>query len=557
MDSPRNSLGPGAEIAGYRVQSLIARGSRGVVYRALDVAHDRPVALRLLAPELSADHEFARRFERESRLVASMDHPNILPVYGTGEWSGLLYVAMHHVRGTDLRSELDRCGPLPLPEALRILTGTAAALDAAHAAGVVHGDVRPGNILLSDDPLAADGADGHRRVYLAGFGLGRSMATVTGATTPAQDPGLVDYLAPEQIRGEDVDGRADVYALACVAFALLAGHPPFDEADEEADEETRLRAHLAGEPPRLAGERPDVPAVVESAILRGMARDRADRPPSCGALVGLMSGAPATDVGHVRPRPPDAPTEPAGDGPARGGDDDVRAEPGRPADTGGGPGPGPRPDQHGGSRHRAVPRVGGRARWMIVLGAVLLLLLGLGLVLARWSPGERYVPFRADGVPYTLDVPENWTARTHQAGDSTVSVLSPADLTAFFADDPEAPAAVGRTAADDPSDVVGLAIYHRPTGLEGQSPAARVDAAEALLPGRDAYLVHRGEATVGDLTGQVMEGSVQLPTATLQVRALVVETDPTQLLVFFAPSSLFHERAEVFDEVTASLRRTG
>src|SRR5699024_4775250 len=156
------------------------------------------------------------------------------------------------------------------------------------------------------------GADGHRRVYLAGFGLGRSMATVTGATTPAQDPGLVDYLAPEQIRGEDVDGRADVYALACVAFALLAGHPPFDEADEEADEETRLRAHLAGEPPRLAGERPDVPAVVESAILRGMARDRADRPPSCGALVGLMSGAPATDVGHVRPRPPDAPTEPAG-----------------------------------------------------------------------------------------------------------------------------------------------------------------------------------------------------------------------------------------------------
>ncbi|MCY1159884.1 MAG: serine/threonine protein kinase, partial [Citricoccus sp.] len=285
MDGPKNSLGPGVEIAGYRVRSLIARGGMGVVYRAIDIQRDRPVALKLLAPEFSAHEEFSRRFVRESRLAASVDHPNILPVYGTGEWSGLLYVAMQYVRGTDLQSELDRRGPLPLPEALRILFDTAAALDAAHAAGVVHRDVRPGNILLSDDPLPADGADGHRHVYLADFGLGRTTTSATGATTPAQVPSTVDYLAPEQIRGEDVDALADVYALACVAFALLAGHPPFDDADEDA----RLRAHLDDEPPPLAGERPDVPAVVDAAILRGMSRNRADRPPSCGALVSMMS----------------------------------------------------------------------------------------------------------------------------------------------------------------------------------------------------------------------------------------------------------------------------
>ncbi|MCY1157699.1 MAG: hypothetical protein MOP51_720, partial [Citricoccus sp.] len=317
----------------------------------------------------------------------------------------------------------------------------------------------------------------------------------------------------------------------------------------------------------LAGERPDVPAVVDAAILRGMSRNRADRPPSCGALVSMMSGTAATDVGHLRPRPPDTSTGPVGegpggdgpgeDGPGGDGDDDVRTAPGRLADAGGDAGPGSHPDPHGGSRHRAAPRVRGRTRRVIVLGAVLLLLVAVGLVLARLLPGEEYVPFRADGVPYTLEVPEGWTARTHQAGDSTVSVLSPADLTAFFADDPEAPAAVGRTAADDPAGVVGLAIYHRPAGLEGQSPAARIDAAEALLPGREAYLVPRGEATVGDLAGQVMEGSVQLPGTTLQVRVLVVEADPAQLLVFFAPSSLFQERTEVFDEVAGSLRGTG
>jgi hypothetical protein len=540
VDDPQNPLGPGAEIANYRVQSLIARDSMGVVYRALDIERNRPVALKLLAPEFSANEEFSRRFVRESRLAASVDHPNILPVYQVGEWSGLLYAAMQFVRGTDLTSELDRRGTLPLPEALRILSDTAAALDAAHAAGVVHGDVRPGNVLLCDDGPSADSVDDHRHVYLTGFGL-RAATSAAGTTAPGTFPGTVDFLAPEQILGEDVDGLADVYGLGCVAYALLAGHPPFDHEDDDA----RLRAHLAEEPPRLSGERPDVPAAVEAAILRGMARKRQDRPSSCSALVSMMSGTSG------------AATEQAGDVPEEDGGGDARTALGQPEGAGRTVGADLHPGQHGSSRHRVSPRGRGPTRRVIVLSAVFLLLLAVVLVLTRWLPREEYVTFRADGVPYTLDVPEDWTARTHPAGDSTVSVLSEADLTAFFADDPDAPATVSRTVADDPASVVGLTIYHRPAGLEGQSPGARIDAAEALLPGREAYLVHRGETTVGDLEGQVMEGSMQLPAATLQVRVLVVEAAPAQLMVFFAPPSLFQERTEVFDEVAGSLRRTG
>ncbi len=552
MDDPQNPLGPGAEIANYRVQSLIARDSLGVVYRALDIQRNRPVALKLLAPGLSVNEELSRRFVRESRLAASVEHPNILPVYQVGEWSGLLYAAMQYVRGTDLKSELDRCGTLPLPEALRILSDTAAALDAAHAAGVVHGDVRPGNVLLCDDRLSADSVDDHRHVYLTGFGF-RAVTSAAGVTAPGPVTGTVDFLAPEQIRGEDVDGLADVYGLGCVAYALLTGHPPFDHEDDDV----RLRAHLVEEPPRLSGERPDVPAAVEAAILRGMARKREDRPSSCSALVSMMSGTAATGDGPLRPGPSGAATEQAGGVPEEDGDGDTRTAPGQPEGAGGTVGADPRPGQHGSSRHRVAPRGRGGIRRVIVLSAVLLLLLAVVLVLTRLLPREEYVTFRADGVPYTLDVPEDWTARTHRAGDSTVSVLSEADLTAFFADDPDAPATVSQTVADDPASVVGLTIYHRPAGLEGQSPGARVDAAEALLPGREAYLVHRGETTVGDLEGQVMEGSIQLPAATLQVRVLVVEAAPAQLMVFFAPSSLFQERTEVFDEVAGSLRRTG
>ncbi|GEO94030.1 serine/threonine-protein kinase [Kocuria turfanensis] len=532
MEDPRNYLEPGTEIAGYRVQSLIARGGMGVVYRAMDIQLGRPVALKLLAPELTPNEKFRHRFIRESRLAASVDHPHILPVYGAGEWSGLLYIAMRYVRGTDLRAEIASRGPLPVSEALDILSDTASALDAAHAAGLVHRDVKPGNILLSDDRV-----DGRRHVYLTDFGLTKRATSATGVTTAGHFLGTLDYVAPEQIRGEDVDGRADVYALACVAYTLLAGHPPFDHDDDAA----QLWAHIGEDPPRVSAERPEVPSSVEHAILAGMAKQRDDRPATCGSLVALMTGHGVTG-------------DPSAPAPGHEDDDPAVTAP-EESLTGSAAAPAPGGRRSGASRHReAVPgrRSAGRR---VVLSVVVVLLLATGVLLPRALSGDDRVTFRADGVPYTLEVPERWTVRTREAGDSTVSVLSETDLVALFADEPDALPAAAAHVADDPAGVVGLAVYHRPAGLDGRSPAARLGAAEALLPGRDARLVDRGSTTVGGVPAQEMEGTMPLTaTDTLQVRALVVETDPVQLLVFFAPPSLYPERTGVFDDVAASLR---
>jgi hypothetical protein len=548
VEPVQDYLYPGAEFAGYQIQSLVARGGMGVVYRALDVQLGRTVALKLLAPELAANEKFRQRFVRESRLAASVDHPNILPIYAAGEWSGLLYIAMRFVHGTDVKAELDARGPLPLTEALSILSHTAAALDAAHGAGLVHRDVKPGNILLSDDP-----ANGHRLVYLTDFGLTKRTTSATGVTTAGHFLGTLDYVAPEQIRGGNIDSRADVYALACVAYTLLAGHPPFDHDNDSA----QLWAHMTEEPPRLTLERPEVPPAMEAAIVKGMAKQPEDRPPTCGALVTMMSGGSPGKIVPAQPRgagkhavPPRATT------PGKDSNGGAPVEAGTLARAGGKAHLGGRST---GSRGRRAGRRPGRAARLTVLGgALLLLVLAIlaGALLPPMLSGEKYVTFRADGVPYTLDVPQSWTARTHEAGDSTVSVLSDADLTALFADEPDAPAGAARTASE-PEKVAGLAIYHRPAGLTNQSPATRVRTAEALLPGRDAHLVDRGPATVGEVKGQAMEGTIPLSSAvTLQVRVFVVETDPVQLLVFFAPSSLFEQRTETFDHVVGSLRRT-
>lgn len=553
MERPQDYLDPETEIAGFRIQSLIARGGMGVVYQAFDIQLNRPVALKLLAPELSANEKFRQRFIRESKLAASVDHPNILPIYGAGEWSGLLYIAMRYVRGTDLKAEIDVRGPLSLTEALRILSKVADALDAAHAAGLVHRDVKPGNVLLSEDRV-----DGHRHVYLTDFGLTKRTTSATGVTTAGHFLGTLDYVAPEQIRGEDVDGRVDVYALACMAYTLLTGHPPFEHDDDSA----QLWAHVAEEPPHLSRERPDIPTSVELAIVAGMAKHREDRPPSCGALVAMMSdvaftGGPPpwalqtddanSEIGPIDALPDDEGTDDASTAAGIFRTSRRHTDPARAA--------GPAHRRTGSGRWEAVPRRR-RARWLVALGAVVVLLCVAGLLFSPMLPWNKPVPFQAEGVPFTLNVPVDWEHRTSGAGGSTVSVLSEYDLAAFFADDPIAPAAVAEQINEDASNVVGVAIYHGATGWSGESTTANLGTAEALLPGRDATLRDQGEVTVGDVKAQRMEGSISLSdTATLQVRVLVLETDPVGFLVFFAPSSEFNEHREVFDEVADSLRR--
>jgi serine/threonine-protein kinase len=240
----------GQQIAGYRIEQEIGRGGMAVVYRARDLRLERTVALKLLAPELARNDTFRRRFTHESRAAAAIDHPHIVPVFEAGETDGVLYIAMRYVAGSDLRHLLDREGPMPPATALRVAAQLASALDAAHEHGLVHRDVKPGNILVS----RGTDSDHPEHVYLTDFGLTKKSLSLTGFTTVGQFVGTLDYVAPEQISGKPVDARCDVYGFACVVYEILTGHPPFLRDDDMA----LLWAHQYDEPPPLTEARPDL-----------------------------------------------------------------------------------------------------------------------------------------------------------------------------------------------------------------------------------------------------------------------------------------------------------
>jgi serine/threonine protein kinase len=256
--------GPGTQFAGYRIDSVVGRGGMGVVYRATELALDRPVALKLIAPELAGDTSFRERFLRESRLAASIDHAGILPVYAAGEVEGELFLANRFVDGTDLRTLLDD-GTLPPDRALELVGQVADALDAAHERGLVHRDVKPANVLV-------DAAD---HCYLSDFGLSTQLGA-GGTTASGRLAGSLDYLAPEQIRRGEVDGRTDQYALACVLYELLTGAPPFRR---ETEAQT-LWAHMQEEPPAL----PEYPAL-DPVLARALAKEQGERYASCDEFV--------------------------------------------------------------------------------------------------------------------------------------------------------------------------------------------------------------------------------------------------------------------------------
>ena len=246
---------------GYELEELIGHGGMGVVYRATDVKLQRPVALKLIVPELAEDARFRKRFLDESRLAASLDHASVVPIYEAGEQDGQLFLAMRYVEGSDLRTLLRRDGPLALERTLALLGQIASALDAAHRSGLVHRDVKPANILVDDDDHA----------YLTDFGVSKQLGGVT--TDTGRLVGSLDYLAPEQIAGERVDSRSDQYALACVLYECLTGTPAFRR---ESEAET-LWAHMQGRYAPVAG--------LERVFKRAFARDPKDRYGSCGELI--------------------------------------------------------------------------------------------------------------------------------------------------------------------------------------------------------------------------------------------------------------------------------
>ena len=297
----------GAQIASYQLEEEIGRGGMAVVYRARDVRLGRWVALKVLAQDYAQDEAFRQRFIRESRTAASVDHPNIIPIFDAGEAGGVLYIAMRYVAGQDVHSLLHSAGPLPVARALGIVSQVASALDAAHACGLVHRDVKPANMLLGG------GADTGRadHIYLSDFGISKQLNATSSLTMTGQVLGTLNYLAPEQIEGRQVDGRADAYALACTAFELLAGSPPFRRDENMAV----MWAQLNAAPPQLTSLRPDLPPAVDRVLARGLAKSPAERFPSCVAFSAALhqACAPVLDgtAGAVPGSAPPRATRPA------------------------------------------------------------------------------------------------------------------------------------------------------------------------------------------------------------------------------------------------------
>jgi DNA-binding beta-propeller fold protein YncE/predicted Ser/Thr protein kinase len=285
----------GSQIAGYRIERRIGRGGMGLVYLAEHLHLQRNVALKLLAPEIAASEGFRERFLRESRMAASLQHPNIVTVYDAGQVEDdSLYIAMQFVDGVDLATVLEREGPLGPERTLSILGEVGYALDAAHARGLVHRDVKPGNILLDSD-----------RAYLTDFGLTRRTDSKSGFTKTGQFLGTIDYVAPEQIEGRDVDGRTDIYALGCVLYECLVADKPFPRDSDLAV----IYAHIQSEPPRLAEHRPEL-AALDEVIAKALAKPKEDRWQTCTELITAARTAFAGSTEGAAPAAPGAPTRP-------------------------------------------------------------------------------------------------------------------------------------------------------------------------------------------------------------------------------------------------------
>ena len=265
-------------VPGYRVEEQIGHGGMAVVFRAVDEQLGRQVALKVMAPVLAADDEFRQRFVRESRAAAAVDDPHIIPIYAAGEADRVLYIAMRYVAGGDVRALLRRNRRLPPARAAGIISAVASALDAAHRAGLVHRDVKPANILLDSRPGRPD------HVYLSDFGLSKAWQASTRLTGSGQFLGTVDYSAPEQIEGRTVDGRTDQYALACVAFELLAGEPPFRREEGLAV----MYAQVSASPPLMTQLVPEMVSTVDAVFARSLAKSPGQRYGTCGDFANAL-----------------------------------------------------------------------------------------------------------------------------------------------------------------------------------------------------------------------------------------------------------------------------
>ena len=267
MDKPR--------LGDYRIEGIVGVGRMGVVYLAIDRITGRAVALKVLREDVGADPVYRARFRREGELLSQLNHPHVIPIYGMGEIDGELYTASRLVSST-LRSLILAHDQLPLDVAMKVLVSVASALDAAHAAGVVHRDVKPANVLIDPGP----------EVFLGDFGLARDNEG-SQLTLPGQVLGTIDYMAPELLDGERVGPATDIYGLACLAVETLTGTVPYVRETDAAI----MYAHIVDPPPSVSERRPELPRALDAVLAAGMAKDPEERPASAGALVIDVLGA--------------------------------------------------------------------------------------------------------------------------------------------------------------------------------------------------------------------------------------------------------------------------
>jgi len=301
------ALEPGSTFAGHRIERLLGTGAAGYVYLAREEETGRAVALKLLAPFAGGDERFRRRFERESRLAAKLDHPHVVTVYRSGQAGGTLFMTMQFVDGPDLRGVIAERGRLHPSDAALIAWQLGSALDAAAASGLVHRDVKPGNVFVRED-------GGRPHACLGDFGLSKALASTSGLTRTGFFVGTIDYCSPEQLQAEAVDHRTDVYALGALLFKALTGELPFPRA-REVD---KVIAHVTEPPPAPSESVPDVPPAFDHVVRRAMSKRPADRYASAGELgeaaVEAASGAGSAPVWPAEPAAaapladPDAPT---------------------------------------------------------------------------------------------------------------------------------------------------------------------------------------------------------------------------------------------------------
>ena len=285
----------GSLVAGYRLEERIGYGGMAVVFRAYDPRLDRRVALKILSPRLALDEAFRLRFIRESRAAAAVPDPHIIPVFEAGESDGLLFIAMRYVRGGDVKSLIRQSGPLSAGRIGEIVAQAASALDAAHAIGLVHRDVKPANILLEPSSVV----DRPEHVYLSDFGLSKDALAVTGLTETGQFLGTLDYVSPEQIEGRPLDGRSDEYSLACSAFEMLCGQPPFRREQGVSV----MYAHLSEAPPSVRPHRPDLPAEIDEVLAKAMAKAPDDRYATCRDFAAALLPVLGTVGNGLQTRP--------------------------------------------------------------------------------------------------------------------------------------------------------------------------------------------------------------------------------------------------------------